>query len=151
MRHELDIDELTPQKLRSYFKEQKLRAGDELKLKSSREKGKAIAAMIYLLAWILLYVLKRYSDQKEGEKRLQDLFQRTSAEELETLMQEEYGIKMSFEQKEGGEDRFREEMYELSEKGLGRAWDEDEPDISDIPVQEPNPNYRPEKWRKDRS
>ncbi len=151
MRHELDIDRMTPDKLDAYFKEHEPQEGDELELKSSMSEEGMVLAVISLLAIVILYYFKRQKDQQEGENKLKELFERTSVEELEELMEQEYGIKMSLEQKGNPEGRFQEEMYQLSEEGLNRAWDEDEPDISDVPIKEANPNYQPKRWKKGRS
>lgn len=52
-------------------------------------------------------------------------------------MEEEYDMKLSLEAKDNKESNFRNQWYQFSKQGLNRAWEEHEPDISDVQVKEP--------------
>ncbi len=55
------------------------------------------------------------------------------------------------EEREEDDQEYRKDWTRFSQEMLSRAWDEDEPDFSDIPLKKRNPNYDPEKWKKGRS
>jgi hypothetical protein len=83
---------------------------------------------------------KRNNRTADGEKVLDDLFEGKTVEQIEEMVEHEYGIKMQLEQREPDEER--EEWLKLSLQGLSKAYGNNEPEYTEADVKEPNAAYK---------
>lgn len=74
---------------------------------------------------------------------IDDLFKEKTVEEIETQIENDYGVKLEVEQR----DSDREDFLELSAQAFEQEYG-DEPDYSNVPIIEINPDYNP--WKKGR-
>ncbi len=145
---ELDIAKYkTREELMNFLKRRDVRKGDTVKVVTDEDKTTLAATgivVIVLLAIIYIFSQRKKSDRElEGEAILDKLVKGKSIDEIEKEVKDEYGVKIEVEQKK---DEEREDWIKLSMKGLDKGYAKDDPDISSIPVREPNPKYNP--WKK---
>ena len=138
----LNIDQnKQPQDVLDLFKKSNLKRGDKISVESSQSFN-ALSGMIFLMTLIALYFNKREISKLATEKIIDDIFKKhPSAEELEKHIEEEYGISISLESPDKDYEKEHEEFLEFSSLALGMKYDDDEPDISNIPVKERNPKF----------
>ena len=141
---ELEVDEIkSPGEVVNFFKKNEMREGDTLKISTSEE-NLAYSAVLFIivLAIVFYFTKEKVKRVAEGEKMLDDLFKGKSAEEMERQIEEEYGVKIEIESHEEQE---RREWGMISLHGLSHAYGDNEPDYTDVPLIEVNPNYKP--WK----
>lgn len=129
-----------PKDLLKFLDEHNLQKGDKVTLVSESNSVNTVAmfAVIALLtAAFGLYFYRKKKQDDDTERILDDLFKDYSTvEEYEAYIKKEFGITVEHEEQD-------EDWHALSTLSLKNAYDEDEPDISDIEVKEPNPLYKP--------
>jgi thioredoxin-related protein len=130
-----------PKDLLDFLNKSKLQKGDKVKMVSEEKSISSIAFYaIALLSIALAYYFDKRKKQESADKILQDVFKDyTTKEEYERHVEEEYGISIEIEQ----DSLEQEEWARFALKNLERAYGENEPDISDIVIKEPNPKYNP--------
>ncbi|HYV94741.1 MAG TPA: hypothetical protein VE978_23405 [Chitinophagales bacterium] len=141
---ELEVDEVkSPEEVVNFFKENDMSEGDTLKI-STDEENLAFSAILFIIALAIVFYFTKEKVKRivDGEKMLDDLFNGKSAEEMEKQIEEEYGVKIEIEHRENDE---RKDWGMLSMQGLSHAYGDDEPDYSDVPLIETNPDYKP--WK----
>lgn len=137
----------SPQEMLALLAKDNLRRGDKLDIIiSEEEKNLLMAALLLLLAIALLAHFGEKQQQEkriaDGAKMLQDLFSKTDSAEIESKLEAEYGIEIEFI-RAGDEEEERADWRRLGMQALAASYGDDEPDYSDVPLLEPNPDYKP--------
>lgn len=150
---EISIDKFTqPADVLQDIRNGNLKYGDTLKV-SSKEKEvlKSIAAA-FLVYYALMYYFKNYMTDKSGSgKLLDEIIMRKSSEEIEREIAQTFGINIQFQSSDKDEQDFTNEKGDwtaMTSNDFAKVYSADEPDYSDVPVREPNPEYI--KWKKDK-
>lgn len=151
----LPIHELqSPQEILSFLAKENLRKGDRLDLVVRKEQKEHDLAFLGLLLLLGLVLLTYFGEQEQTKNRVEDgenilkkLFEEGQAEKMEKNLESKYGIEIgvvrTIEEADDDDDAWRDAAPIL----MNNAYDDDEPDYSDVPLLEPNPNYRP--WKKE--
>lgn len=141
--HEIILDEFeNPAEVVAEFNERNVEQGDTVRLVTEEDTKWALFAIaaLLLLALATYFALKHKKRREdEGGQILNDIMSRKSVEEIEREIEEEYGIKMEIEHRA---DEEREFWNSASAKAFARAYGEDEPDYAEVPLKEPNPEYK---------
>lgn len=142
--HELVIADYSPDELLRFLATHNIQRGDTLKITTTPEKETVILLVVVSVVLALSVYYKKQKREQDGEGILNRVFEGIhSLEELEKHVAQEYGIIIQVETVPDAEKEF---MYELSAKGLLRAYAADEPEYTEADLQEPNPNYKA--WKK---
>ena len=140
----IDIDQKSPEEIRSELRDANLSNGDHLKLVHAAKTTFAVATILFLV-W--LFFKMQGTVKSYGDKILDDLFGRyNSEEELEAEIEKEYGIKVTVEPKL---DPDREDWMSMSATQFNRGYADADDIYDSLPLEEPNPDYIP--WKKDKS
>ena len=137
------------QEVLALLAQENLRKGDKLDLIiSEEEKNLLMVALLLLLAVALLAHFGNKQQQEkriaDGERALKDLFEKGNSEEIEKELEAEYGIQIEFIRAGHDEEsQERADWRRLGMQALAASYGDDEPDYSDVPLLEPNPNYDP--------
>lgn len=144
--HQLEVYSFSIPEVVNFLKNEDVEIGDSLSVNVNKEMTNAIVGLMLIIGLAIYYYLDvtKKVRKKEGEQILNDLMQKTTAKEIENLIESEYGIKIEMEEKIDSEQNF---WTKVSTQAFVRAYDSDEPDYSDVPLMEPNPNYNA--WKKD--
>ena len=139
-----------PKDWSEFFNYHKLSEGDRVEIKGAGLKEKlpdliAIAVAITINQHGPGNKKHRITDSKNI---LKELYQKTTKKELEKLLKNELGIEVSFQtSEEKDEEEFRKDLYQLAGQSMKNYCAEDEPDYSNVPLIEKNPDYNPDKWK----
>ena len=137
--HVLNIDKhQKPKDIFDFLVKSQPKRGDHLKLVS---KELLDSRFIILLAAIIPIIIETINKKKklgDSEKFLKDLFTDfSSIKDYENFIKNEYGVTFTVEQPSTEID----DWYNLAAKNFEGAYSDDEPDISEIVLKEPNPKY----------
>lgn len=147
----LRIQELqSPQEILALLAKENLRKGDRLDLVVRKEENEHDLAFLGLLLLLGLVLLAYFGEQEQTKKRVADgenilkkLFEAGQAEKMEKNLESEYGIEIEVVRISEAVDDDDAAWRDAAPLLMSHAYDEDEPDYSDVPLLEPNPNYRP--------
>lgn len=140
--HTLNIDKnKKPKDIRDFINRTQPKKGDKVRLFSEQTTITTVVILTLVVLGVALgYYFNKKKKTEDSEKILEDLFADfNTAEELEKHIEEEYGIIVEHQP----EDTESEDWSRFALHNLNNAYAEDEPDISQIQVKEPNPSYNP--------
>jgi hypothetical protein len=134
----------TPHEVYALLEREGLQAGDSIKVleKPLFDQKTREAIYIFVMVAVMWFLSRKHKSEQLATELLDDVFKKyNSAEDLERELQEEFSISVSKEDL----DTELEDWRRFGLVNLGHAYSVDEPDISSIPVREPNPDYKP--WK----
>lgn len=150
---EIEIDKSTqPADVLKNITDAKLKSGDTLKINSKQDEIlKSVAAALLVYYAVLYYFRINMTDKLDAGKLLEEIIKRKSSKQIEKQIKNDFGINVQFQQTDHSEQSFIKEKKEWTNMTIsefGKMYAVDEPDYSDVPVREPNPEYKT--WKKDR-